>query len=59
MFPQDFFLEVKHKKVHIHENFWNYVVLETMTVKFMHHSSNWNLGDFSNQGYTFVSMGYD
>jgi hypothetical protein len=33
-----------------------------VAVKFVHycyHSSNWNLGDFSNQGYTFVSMDSD
>jgi len=42
--------------VHIHENFENYGVLETVAVKFVHycyHSSNWNLGDFSNQGCMF------
>jgi hypothetical protein len=35
--------EVEHKKVHIHENFGNYGVLETVVVKFVHycyHSSN-------------------
>ena len=49
-------------KVHIHENFGNYGVLQTMAVKFVHycyHSSNWNLDDFSNQGCMFASMGYD
>jgi hypothetical protein len=48
--------------VHIHENFRNYGVLEMVAVKFVHycyHSSNRNLGDFSNQGCMFVSMGYD
>ena len=52
---------MEHKEVHIHENFENDGVLETMVVKFVYycyHYSNWNLGDFSNQGYTFVSMGY-
>ena len=48
--------------MHIHENFRNYGVLETVVVKFVHycyHSSNWNLGDFSNQDCMFTSMGYD
>jgi hypothetical protein len=48
--------------VHIHENFENYGVLETVAVKFVHyysHSSNWNLGDFFNQGYMFANIGYD
>jgi hypothetical protein len=46
-----FLLGVEHKEVHIHENFRNYGVLEMVAVKFVHycyHSSNWNLGDFSN-----------
>jgi hypothetical protein len=48
--------------MHIDENFGNYGVLETMVIKFVHycyHSSNLNLGDFSNQGCMFASMGYD
>jgi hypothetical protein len=48
--------------VHIHENFRNYGVLETVAVKFVHYcynSSNSNLSDFSNQGCMFASMGYD
>ena len=32
MFPQDFFYEGEHKGVHIHENFRNYGVLETVVV---------------------------
>jgi len=43
MFPQDFFYEVEHKEVHIHENFENYGALETVAMKFVHycyHSSN-------------------
>jgi hypothetical protein len=38
------------------------VCLKMVAVKFMHYcyySSNWNLDDFSNQGYTFVNMDYD
>jgi len=52
----------EHKEVHILENFENYSGLEMVVVKFVHycyHSSNWNLDDFSNQGCTFASMGYD
>jgi hypothetical protein len=30
MFPQDFFQEGEHKEVHIHENFGNYGMLETV-----------------------------
>jgi hypothetical protein len=51
IFPQDFFQEGEHKEVHIHEDFKNYGVLEMVAVKFVHycyHSSNKNLGDFSN-----------
>jgi hypothetical protein len=60
--PQDFFYEGEHKKVHIHENFENYGVLEMVAVKFVHycyHFFNWNLDDLSNQGYTFASMDHD
>ena len=48
--------------MHIHENFENYGVLEMVAVKFVHycyHFSNRNLGNFSNQGYTFASMDSD
>ena len=47
--------------MYIHENFGNYGVFETVAVKFVYccyYFFNWNLGDFFNQGYMFVSMGY-
>jgi hypothetical protein len=50
---------VEHKEVCIHENFRNYGGHEMVAVKFVHHSSNCNLGDLSNQGCMFASMGYD